>query len=96
MCEKINILKKFLKILEKNKFEIENNQEIKNELNNILKMDFNSKQQNITVKHFKELYPQFNDNVHKLLSRCAKEQRYDFRKNNRMSIIKKNIIVEFT
>jgi hypothetical protein len=96
MAEKINVLKKFLKILEKNKFEVENNSEVKNELNKILEMDFNPKHHDISQDHFKEKFPQFNENVHKLLSRCAKETRYDYRKKNRFNIIKKNIIVEFT
>jgi len=96
MSDKKIILKKFLKILEKNKFKVENNEVVKNELNNILKMDFNNKNQDITEKHFETLYPQFNKNVHKLLSRCAKEQRYDYRKKNRLCVIQKNIIVDFT
>lgn len=95
MDEKKNVLDKFLKLLQKNKFEVKNNDELKYELNNILAMDFNIKHHDISTKHFEALYPQFNEKVHKLLSRCAKEQKYDFRKNTNFSIRKEKILIEF-
>ncbi len=95
MDQKKNILLKFLKLLQKNKFEVKNNDEIKKELNNILSMDFNIKQQDITVKHFETLHPQFNIKVHELLARCAREQKYDFRKQNRFKVKDQKKIIYF-
>ena len=95
MCEKKKILEKFLRILEKKQFNIKNDELVKHELNIIMGLDFNIKHQNTTIEYYKKIYPQFDDNVHKLLSRCARVQKYDFRKNNRLKFIKTKTIIEF-
>ena len=88
-----NILEKFLRILEKYDIDKENKNLVLEQLNIILNMDYNIKP-NISTEHYKKLYPQFNDKVHRLLNRCAKEKRNDFRKN-KLKKIHKSIIIEF-
>jgi hypothetical protein len=94
MCQEKNSLEKFLKNLEK----YENNEitkyEIKKELSYIMNMDYNINP-NISVEHYKNLYPHFNEKVHKLLSRCAKMKKHDYRKTNQLSIKRGKFIIEY-
>ncbi len=88
------IVKNFLKNLEKYENNKNNKMEILNQLNVILKTDFNTKP-NISVEYYKNLYPNFNPNIHKLLNRVAKQQRHDYRKNSQLTITKGNFIIEY-
>jgi len=93
MQEKKN-LEKFLKILDKYEKDKNNKLEVREQLEVIMNMDFNINQ-NLNVEYFKNTYPNFNPNVHKLLSRCAKQQKHDYRKQNRLSIRTGKFIIEY-
>ena len=94
MCQEKNSLEKFLKFLEKYENNEINKMEIKKELSYIMNMDYNIKP-DITVEHYKNLYPHFNEKVHKLLSRCAKIKKHDYRKQNQLSIKRGKFILEY-
>jgi hypothetical protein len=93
MTQEKNFLKKFLRLLEKYDLDKENKHLVLEQLNIILNMNYNIKP-NISAEHYKKIYPQFNEKVHRLLNRCAKEKRQDFRKN-KFEKINKSIIINF-
>ena len=94
MSKEKKSVEKFLKILEK--YEVDKNYkcDVVRQLNNIMNMDFNINH-DISTDYYKSKYPQFNDKIHSLLHRCAKQHKHDYRKENQFRIKRGKFIIEY-